>query len=417
MWSSLDSRQLWRESKLVQRRNPERIAWVVLLLAFVGFCLIVAGVPLGIRWYLLNAEEELTALVEPLVGTVVVEPSLGSGPTPLCKGQSMAVSEGTVIRMDETSEAVVTFFDHSFMRLFSKTTVRLDRLRAPRFGMSPLANSVHLSLLGGYIRIGTALSLDAPLDFRVNALQGETLLDADGSYALQASNERAEIATYRGRARVRASGTEVELNPRQRTQVALGQAPQPATGVARNLLTNGDFRESLDIGWRTFNDQGTDGGSVDGHVDLVVDEGRKAVKLWRSGGQGNHCETVLEQTIDQRLPDPVTSLIVRATVKLRYQSLSGGGYLSSEYPLMIRLTYRDVYDSETEWIQGFYYQNVDGNLTTYGQQLPRDRWNFFESGNLLETLPIKPFKIVRLRVYASGWDYESLISDISLTAE
>ena len=399
------------------RRNPERVAWAVLLMAFATFCVIVAGVPLGIRWYLLNAEEEHTALVEPLVGTVVVEPPLGRGPAPLNKGQSMAVSEGTIIRMDETSEAVITFFDHSFMRLFPRTTVRLDRLRSPRFDMSPLANSLHLSLLGGHVRIGTALSLDAPLDFRVAALQGETLLDADGSYALQANNERAEIATYRGRARVRAAGTEVELSPRQRTQVELGRAPQPAMSVARNLLTNGDFREPLEVGWRFFNDQGTDGGDVDGHVDMVVDEGRKAVKLWRSGGQGNHCETVLEQTIDQRLPDPATSLVVHATVKLRYQSLSGGGYLSSEYPLMIRLTYRDVYDSETDWIQGFYYQNVDGNLTTYGQQLPHDRWDLFESGNLLEILPIKPFKIVRIRVYASGWDYESLISDISLIAE
>ena len=38
---------------------------------------------------------------------------------------------------------------------------------------------------------------------------------------------------------------------------------------------------------------------------------------------------------------------------------------------MIRLTYRDQYDSEAEWIQGFYYQNADGNPTTYGMQIPR----------------------------------------------
>jgi hypothetical protein len=399
------------------RRNPERVAWVVLLLAFVAFCLIVAGVPLGVRWYVLNAEKELTASVEPLVGTVIVEPPLGSGPAPLTKGQSKAVSEGTLIRMDETSEAVITFFDHSFMRLFSGTTVRLDSLRAPRFRASPLPNSVHLTLLGGHVRIGTALSLDSPLDFRVATLQGESLLEADGSYAVEASNERAEVATYRGQARVRAGGKEVALAPRQRTQVELGREPQPPMDVARNLLANGDFREPLDTGWRVYNDQGTDGGDVDGHSDVVVDEGRKAIKLWRAGAQGNHCETVLEQNIDQKLPDPVSSLIVRATVKLRYQNLSGGGYLSSEYPLMIRITYRDVYDSETDWVQGFYYQNVDGNQTTYGQQLPRDRWSFYESANLLEILPIKPFRIMSVRVYASGWDYESLISDISLIAE
>jgi len=204
---------------------------------------------------------------------------------------------------------------------------------------------------------------------------------------------------------------------RQRTSMALNHPPEPAMDVARNLVVNGDFADGLGAPWRVFNDQGTDGGEVDGTAEMVEDEGRTAVRFVRTGGHGNHCETVLEQTIDAQLPDAVTSLTVHATVKVRYQSLGGGGYLSSEYPLMIRLTYRDVYDSETEWIQGFYYQNTAGNPTTYGEEIPRDTWHYFESENLLESLPIRPYKIMRLRVYASGWDYESLISDIALIEE
>jgi len=137
----------------------------------------------------------------------------------------------------------------------------------------------------------------------------------------------------------------------------------------------------------------------------------------RTDAQGNHCETVLEQALDRQLPDQMTTLVVRAMVKVRYQGLSGGGYLSSEYPLMIRLIYRDVYDSETEWVQGFYYQNDAGNPTMYGLQVPQDRWYYFESDDLLEQLPLRPYKLVRLRIYASGWDYESLISDFSLIVE
>lgn len=329
----------------------------------------------------------------------------------------MSVPEGTVIRVDETSEAVVEFFDHSFMRLFSGCTVRVERSRSPRYASSPLPNAVHLNLSGGRFRIGTAMSLNAPLEFEVETLHAVAVLDADGDYAVEASNDRSEISAYRGHAQILAAGQKVDLGARERTQVAFGEPPEPAVGVARNLVVNGGFAESLSNGWRVFNEQGTDGGDVDGRVEVVVDEGRRAVKLSRTGGQGNHCETVLEQTIDRPLPDPVTSLIVRATVKLSYQSLSGGGYLSSEYPLMIRLSYRDVYDSDAEWIQGFYYQNIAGNPTTYGLQFPRDRWLLFESENLLESLPVRPFKIMRLRVYASGWDYESLISDISLVAE
>jgi len=406
------------------RRNPQRVAWVLLSFAFALFCLLIVGVPLGIRWHRSHAEDEHKASIESLVGTVVVEPPAGRGPIPLARGQSMMAPEGTTIRVDETAEAVVTFSDYglralpgSFMRLFSGTNVRLDRLRAPRYGQGTSPITVHLHLLGGRLSLGTTLSPDLPLDFRVTTLHGEFVLAADGTYALEASNERSEITTYRGHATALASGRQVDLGPRQRTTIELNEAPQPAMSAARNLVTNGDFSSPLGEGWRAFNDQGADGGDVDGTWGVVIDEGRRAARFLRSGGPNNHCETILEQTINQQLPDLIASLTVRATVKVRYQSLSGGGYLSSEYPLMIRVTYRDVYDSEAEWVHGFYYQNVDGNPTTYGQQIPRDRWYLFESDNLLESLPIMPFKIVDLRLYSSGWDYESLISDVSLIVE
>lgn len=406
------------------RQNPERVAWVLLSLAFTLFCLLAVGIPLAIRWHRLHAVDEHGASVESLVGTVVVEPSAGRGPAPLAAGESTLVPEGTSIRVDETAEAVVTFFDYgrsalpgSFMRIFSGTSIRLDRLCSPRYPQGTQPNTVHLQLLGGRVSLGTTLSPDLPLDFRVTTLHGEFVLAADGTYELQATNELSEITVHRGHATALASGRRVNLGPRQRTAVELGQPPQPAMSAARNMVDNGDFRSPLSEGWRTFNDQGADGGDVDGSWEVVVDEGRRGIRLLRTGAPDNHCETILEQTINQQLPDLVASLTVRATVKVRYQSLSGGGYLSSEYPLMIRITYRDVYDSEAEWVHGFYYQNVANNPTTYGQQIPHDRWYLFESENLLDTLPIKPFRIMAIRVYAAGWDYESLVTDIGLIVE
>lgn len=406
------------------RRNPERVAWVFLSLAFATFSILAGGVPLGIMWHRLRAEDEHKASVESLVGTVVVDQPAGRGPVPLGRAQSMMVPERTIIRVDETAEAVVTFFDYgrsalpgSFMRLFSGTSVRLDRLRSPRYRQGTLPNTVHLLLLGGRLSLGTTLSPDLPLDFRVTTLHAEFVLAADGTYELAVSNERSEITTYGGHATVSAAGRRVDLGPRQRTVIELDGAPRPAMSAARNLVANGDFRRPLSEGWRIFSDQGADGGDVDGSWEVVLDEGKRAVRLSRTDAPNDHCETILEQTLNEQLPDLVASLTVRATVKVRYQSLSGGGYLSSEYPLMIRVTYRDVYDSEAEWVHGFFYQNVAGNPTTYGQQIPRDRWYLFESGNLLETLPIKPFKIMKVRVYASGWDYESLVTDINVTVE
>ncbi|HHX44192.1 MAG TPA: FecR domain-containing protein [Chloroflexi bacterium] len=399
------------------KKSPERVAWAVLLLAFAAFLLVVIGGPLGVRWYIATAEKEQKAVVESLVGTVVVEPPVGRSAVPLGRGESMAVSEGAVVRVDETSEATITLFDGSFVRLFPGTSVRLERMRAPRYPTGTRPRCVWINLFGGRASIGTAPALSSSLDFRVVSLQGSAQLEADGKYIVSATNDRCEVSAYRGRADVAADGQLVPVAARQRTAIELNQPPAPAVDVARNLVRNGDFQEGLDVAWRVFNEQGTDGGDVDGTAEIVEDEGHEAVRFLRTGGEGNHCETVLEQTIDAQLPDAVTSLTVHATVKVRHQSLSGGGYLSSEYPLMIRLTYRDVYDSETEWIQGFYYQNTAGNPTTYGEEIPRDTWHYFESGNLLEELPVRPYKIMRLRVYASGWDYESLISDVSLIEE
>jgi hypothetical protein len=398
------------------KSNPERVAWVVLLVALSIFCAIAIGAPLGVRWYVLYSQRAQSALVESLVGTVVVEPPVGSGPMPLVKGASMTVPPGTTVYVDETSEAVITFFDHSFMRIFPGSTMRLDQLSAPRFAAGREPDRISLTLLAGRVRIGTSRSLQTPLHFRVNTLYAQATLGEDGSYALEVVGNRADVAVYRGEAHVEAAGEEQVVRERQRTEVLAGAAPQPVVDVARNLIVNGDLEAPL-TEWRVFNDQGTDGGDVDGRAELVLDEGHNAVRLVRAGATGNHCETVLEQVINKVLPDPTTSLVVRATVKVRYQALSGGGYLSSEYPLMIRVTYRDVYDSEAEWVQGFYYQNYSGNPTTYGLQIPQDRWFLYESGNLLNTLRISPYKIVKVRVYAAGWDYESLIADVNLIAE
>ncbi|NLG26431.1 MAG: hypothetical protein GX557_00845, partial [Chloroflexi bacterium] len=355
------------------RRNPERIAWLVLLSAFATLCVLVVAVPLGVRYHIAHAEESVRATVESLSGTIVVEQPVGAGPTPLSKGQNAVVREGTTIRVDETSEAFVTVLDHT-LHLYPSTTLTLDRVRAPRYAASTEAVSVHVTVQGGRVDIGTALAPEHPLDFVVSTLQAESRLAADGSYALDVSNDLCETTVYRGHADVSARGATAALGPGERTEVLLGEPPQPATGVARQLLANSDLSEPLSDRWRVYNNQGNDGGAVDGRVEVVVEEGRQAARLVRTGGDGNHCETVLEQQIDRQLPDPATSLTVRATIKLKHQSLSGGGYLGFEYPLMIRITYRDVYDSEAEWVRGFYYQNVDGFPTNQGVELPRDRW-------------------------------------------
>jgi hypothetical protein len=115
--------------------------------------------------------------------------------------------------------------------------------------------------------------------------------------------------------------------------------------------------------------------------------------------------------------DIATSISLYLKVKLEHQSLSGGGYLSSEYPLMVRLEYEDVYGSEGNWTHGFFYQNENNNPTMYGERIPRNVWFDYESGSILEAMDPRPARLTSLLVYASGWDYESQVTDISLVVE
>jgi len=406
------------------RHSPERLAWTVTLAGFVAFCTLLITLPLSARWYLTNATRAYEARVTCLEGTTVVENPAHAEAIPVLKGQSISVPEGTVVSVDETAQAIITFFDQSLVRLFPQSSVMLEQMRAPRFGISPRASRITVQAKGGRLWANTVLGGSAPLDFEIKTLQANALLSEDGSYTLEVSNEQTEVIVQRGSAEVLATiavaSTEpsaVTVGARQRTIVETGQPPVAALKAERDLIVNGDFAAPLSTGWVDFNDQGADGGEVDGSVSLVVNEGRRAVRFYRAGGEFNHCETIIEQQLNRDLPDPLATLRVRATIKLVNQSLSGGGYLSSEYPLMIRIRYRDIYQSENEWVHGFYYQNFNDNPTMNGQEIPQDKWYFYESENLVDVLPVTPSRILWLRVYASGWSYESLVSGISLIVE
>ena len=406
------------------RRNPQHLAWMVTLAAFVTFCTLVITIPVSARWYLINATRAYEAKITCLEGTAVVEDVQHAEAIPVLKGETISVPEGTVVSVDESAQAVIIFFNQSLVRLFPQTSVALEQMRAPRFSVSPRSGHITLQARGGRLWANTVLRESSPVEFEVRTLQADTLLSEDGAYTLEVSNEKAEVIVQRGTADVTATSlvstteeAQVILTARQRTIVETGKAPLAPLKAERDLVVNGDFTAPLSTGWVDLNEQGADGGEVDGMVSLVQNEGRRAVRFYRAGGVFDHCETIVEQQINRDLPDPLRTFKVRATIKLVSQSLSGGGYLSSEYPLMIRIRYRDMYLSENEWVHGFYYQNLNNNPTMNGQEIPQDKWYFYESENLSDVLPITPRRILWLRVYASGWSYESLVSSVSLIVE
>ena len=218
--------------------------------------------------------------------------------------------------------------------------------------------------------------------------------------------------THLGSASVTGAGRTVEVLKSERTSIALGQAPIVPIPGARNLLDNGDFGRGLE-GWIATADAED---PVMGSTTTGVDDGRSVVVFQRYGGL-KHGENRIFQAVSRDTTD-FDVLKFRFDYKINAQSLSGGGWQGSEYPIKVRLRYRDIYYSETLLVRGFFIQNDAGYSEVGGQAVPKAQWQTFEL-DLLNPAQVnpRPTTLLSVEISASGWDYSSRITNAALLAE
>jgi hypothetical protein len=209
-----------------------------------------------------------------------------------------------------------------------------------------------------------------------------------------------------------------------RARVGLSGVLAEPLPAAENLILNGDFQQPLSTGWLSSTVVLTSSVTPPSTA-VIEDGGRRAARLvQRDVNDGEHTEVAIQQRLDQDVRD-FDRLEVALDVKVDYQSLSGGGLLSSEFPLIVRLDYKDLWGNDKFWTHGFYYQNNAGYPIApdpwgrpSGEQVPREVWYPYESGNLIDLLgENRPAHITGLTVYSSGWNYDSLVSEIQLVVE
>jgi len=397
------------------RKNPARLAWIILFISFATFCFLVVGIPLGIRWYLINATQVHKTSLAAVRGTVVVqEPEAGAAIA--VTGTKDDVLEGSTIIADATSQAFLEFFENSTLHLYNKTQVVIHKAQSPRFNFSTKPNTIVLEVTGGRVRVGVAPAVKFPLDFRVQTPHAAVELEEDGRYSLEVNTEEFHLTVRDGRAKVAAMGKMVELGPGERTTVEIGREPSGPLPAERDLIVNGDFKEPLTVGWKVYHTQ-IDPKEVGGKAEILIAGDRPAVRFWRMGKATNHGETGIIQVIEKDVRD-FTSLALQLSVRLLDQSLAGGGTLSSEFPIIVRLDYKDINGNDNFWTHGFYFKDPTENWPILnGDKIPPLVWYPYESPNLMEKLEVKPAFITSIRIYASGWDYQSMVSQVQLLAK
>ncbi len=400
------------------RNNPERFAWTVLWLSFLTFCILAVGIPTAIRSYLDNATSSQEVGLEILKGTVLLQ-ERGAKYEVNAAGRvdngsgKLVVAEGDSFRTVEGSEAMLWLFDGSNVHLWPDTAIGVEQVRSTRYNSSRA--SIVLNQIQGRMRLEVAIPPTKSRHFEVVTPDTNTVL-REGSYSIDRTGGLTEIVTHQGSATVTGAGRSVELLQRERTEVRPGGIPRDPMSAVRDIVRNGDFSEQLN-GWQIADRSEPVGEQIPGTARVEVQDGRNVVAFLREGAK-KHWEKYLFQPLEKDITD-FSSVKLNLDLKVANQSLSGGGFLGSEYPLLLRLKYRDVYNSETVYVRGFFYQNADGNPTNDGQQVPQNEWQTYEvdvfnpEGRLIP----RPAYLVWLEIAASGHSFESYVTNIRLIAQ
>jgi hypothetical protein len=407
------------------RSNPERLAWTMLLAAFATFCTLVVGIPLGIRWYLLNAMNAEQIAVTSVHATAFVQPRNASVPIPVTDGTTIETDEGARIRTDGNSQAILTFFNDSTLTLYGDTSAVVRYSRSPRFGGSQQPDTIVVELESGRVRAAPSArsELEAPHGLRFEVLvPGAVAAFGEGSYSVEVSGKETQVTARVGLARLIAGDAAIVLSANERAVIAEDGVPTGPLPAEQNLLANGDFSGPLQGTWEVYRVEPPSG--VVTTTLKAVTTGIQTALQFQSSGQDNlHSEIGIIQRIDKSVLD-FDSLRVQLDVRISQQSLPGGGTLGSEFPLMVHLAFDDAEGNDSDWYYGFYFMPASEDWILYdapnnsSRRIVRYLWYPFESPNLLDSLGAsKPVKLKFIRIYASGWLYDANVANVTLLAQ
>lgn len=390
------------------RRNPGRLAWAILIGSFLVFLGLLAAIPFAVSAYRAEAVIRQDVSVEVIGGTTLVRPFASASEVEASTHPQ--VTEGDAIRTTENSEAILWMFDGSNAHLWPESSLHVSQLKRSRFDSRRV--EIVLSQQSGNIRYEIAPLTSLERTFLVELPHGQTIL-REGSYSIVVGPERTEVSVRLGSASVSANGQAIELLEGERSMVRSGQAPTAPLPAARDLVSNGDFSRGLQawqIGNRAIED------NKPGTVSLVLEDGRH-IAVFERRESNRHGETFIHQQLDVDVRD-FQSLKLYLDAKVMNQSLSGGGWVGSEYPVMVLVRYKDAFGGENTWFRGYYIHNEENHPVTSGQELTAGGWrsDTIELFDPQHVFP-RPTYLLWIEVQGSGWEYHGAVTDLRLVAE
>jgi hypothetical protein len=401
--------------------TPESKAWAAVWIGFIIFCTLLVSIPLLIRSHVVNATTaQKTMLEDPIDGVVNVKKP-GESDFIRVTERNPEIPEGAAIATDENFRAFLRLFDDSTLTLYDNTEIVLERVRAARYAASRKPNDIQFRVNRGRVGVAVASPIKGTSHLGVYSPHAYVMLK-EGSYSVVVDEEQTHIAirTIRpGEATIITEDEKKWFN-RGLCRVVDDLPIEGPLPPEQNLIVNSDFSSPLGRGWEEQPPQRQEETDPLGMAQIVVRDGKTLLSFARDGAS-TWGESSIIQRIDKDVRD-FSSLRMSFEVLVNAQSLAGGGYKSTEFPVMVELQYKDVNDDSRFKYWGFFYMDPGTGpewvKLVNGTKVVQGEWYFFESENLMQTLgEIRPVHIENVRVYASGWDWNSAITNISLLVQ
>ncbi len=422
------------------RQNYERLAWIVLVLAFAICAGLAVGVPWALQSYLRYAYVGELVIPEVQEGNLLVTCpgdaipiAIGEQQDTLCQGREDAlVNAGPSDKGLLTIRPRTTFTTTlATIQLYPGARITVQKARAPRFPLfSSEPHRLVMKMESGRIRVKITANLPRTMFLQVSTLQALVELK-EGDTSIEVNNQASQVVVREGQATVTAkvNNSSVLINKTQRVAVPTGNGVTEVMPAEQNLLAgDSDFREPLNPVWKIYTkDPEIPNESRGDVINISVDE-RQAVEFSRDGV--GWAETGIKQDINRDIRD-LSSLVLRIELRVLQQDVPVCGSMGTECPVMVVIDYVDESGELRSWQQGFYYlpdPNPIPNPPFCKTCNPRNKhvptanaeWDQWESENLIPILSkvgAAPVLLRSISVYASGHKYQSQVSEVELLGE
>ncbi len=427
--------------------SAERLAWVTLLGAFVGFIGVCAGFMLFGRYVLFEWTINLQTEMIVSRGTAGVLRANDVGERNV--RDLYPLEAGDQVSVDELAQSTISFndpFDESIvvgtLTMHGGSEVQIQTMTRPRF-FGDSAYRVNLTGLQGTVDLIVAEGLDRGMQFDVHGPHGEVRVEQPGRYRIESTVNVLRVFADSGQALLVGQDRSAQIvNEGQHGLLSTEEsAVQQSTTV--NLVTNNMLHPAPGNGippsWGCYSEraQGVEQATPLGNYQATSFQGRDTIHIRRYAQPGasdlrnveTGCENQSFRNIDVRAYE---SLVIRVRMYLVEHSVPGCGEQATECVLMVHLTYRNLLnDTITRDLhQGFFIWPSDGlgwpekcgTCPNEHEHVNRGVWYTFESEDLIQGLTateqeLRPVVLESIEFYASGHEYEVYIDEVSIIAE